>query len=220
MNRPILLPKLPPGHRIGEYEVLSQISEGGQGRVYLSRRWNTGLPPAEQMIRRVNRRLTPAQVTAYQLCVIKVPHPESKDNLRDEHAFLSDPAIAHPHVIQLYRPPDDAGKPRAGRQRGLVFERFVANDGSAWRNHPCLIRAYEPGGSVRDLMRRNADEALPPGVAVRITRQVAEALHHLHTVAGIVHHDISPNNIVLHRPLNWALPSEPDCVVVDFAAAD
>ncbi|NNJ09784.1 protein kinase [Chloroflexales bacterium ZM16-3] len=219
MSKPLLIPKLPPGHRIREYEILMPIFEGGQGRVYIGRLWREGQPPAEQMPRLLKQRLTPERVAAYHLCVIKIPHPASIDNLRDEHTFLSNPGILHPRVIQLFKIPPDIS-PQRGRRPGLCFDTFKDDEGGLQENYPCLILNYEAGGSVRDLMRRYGDEALPTGVAVLIARQVAEALHHLHTVAEIVHHDIAPTNVLLRRPLGWPIPTMPECVVVDFAAAD
>ncbi len=220
MSKQVLLPKLLIGPRIREYEVITQISEGGQGRVYLCRLWSADLPPAKQIVERIKQPLRASDVAAYRLCVVKVPHPTSADNLRDEYAFLSHAKIAHPRIIQLYQhPPGSELLPR-GRKVGLCFETFTADDGTKYPDLPCLVLDYEPGGSLRDLMRRNHDEAFPPGVAVRIAYQVAEALHHLHTEARIVHHDISPSNIVLREPLSWLILAKPDCVVVDLAASD
>ncbi len=222
MSKSLVIPKLPLGRRIREYEILIPIFEGGQGRVYIGRLWREGQPPAEQMIGRLKQRLTPEQVARYNLCVIKIPHPASKDNLRDEHIFLSNlsnPGIAHPRVIQLFKVPPDISLQR-GRRPGLCFDTFEDDEGGTQENYPCLILNYEVGGSVRDLMRRFSDEALPPGAAVLIARQIAEALNHLHTVAEIVHHDIAPSNVLLRRPLGWPIPTLPECVVVDFAAAD
>jgi serine/threonine protein kinase len=220
MSKHALLPKLRPGHRIREYEVITQISEGGQGRVYLCRFWSADLPPIEQIAARMQQPLTPAQVTLYRLCVVKVPHPPSADNIYDEHKFLSHPKIAHPRIIQLYQPPSGSEPRPAKRKVGLCFGSFTADDGTTYADLPCLVLNYEPGGSLRDLMRRHHDEALPPGVAVEIAHQVAEALHYLHTETKLAHHDISPSNIVLRQPLPWLIPAKPDCVLVDLAASD
>jgi serine/threonine protein kinase len=55
---------------------------------------------------------------------------------------------------------------------------------------------------------------------VFIARQVAEALDHLHTHAGIIHHDVAPSNIVFRQSLLGPQPQVPDVVLIDLAVAD
>lgn len=219
MSKKRLIPKLATGYRIREYEVLRLLSEGGQGRVYLGRLVRDD-QTAEQFLGQLKNRLTSERVAALGLCVIKVPHPDSVDNVRDEQIFLSDPQISHTRVITLFKPTGDRPTQPRGQLPGLCFSSFAAADGTMIDNHPCLLLTYEPGGSLRDLMRQVRDEAVPPGAAVLIGRQIAEALQHLHEVAQIVHHDISPSNIVLRSPPGWPASTRPDCILVDFAAAD
>ena len=56
------------------------------------------------------------------------------------------------------------------------------------------VMPYAAGESLRDLLRRETQ--LPIEDAVRIAREVADALGHAHAV-GIVHRDIKPENILL-----------------------
>jgi serine/threonine-protein kinase len=64
------------------------------------------------------------------------------------------------------------------------------------RARPYLIMEYVPGESLHALVRRQG--TLHPAQAVWIAIQVALALDHAHQ-AGIVHCDIKPGNILIHR---------------------
>ncbi|HSE27801.1 MAG TPA: protein kinase [Gemmatimonadales bacterium] len=78
--------------------------------------------------------------------------------------------LQHPHILSLF----DSGE--AG---GLVW----------------YVMPYVDGESLRDRLRR--EKQLPVEEAVRIAREVADALQHAHG-HGIVHRDIKPENILLH----------------------
>ena len=215
------IPHLPSGTRVREFELLRRISDGGQGDAYLARIWDAAHPSAHAVVKLVDTGLRASEIAQHQLCVVKIPHPASSDNLVDEHAFLSEPAIVHPRVVQLFRTPGEQVAPRANVEPGLRYATFNAEDGQVIvENYPCLIVEYHAGGSLRDLLRLHGHEPLPTGAAVLIARQIAEALDHLHTVAAIVHHDVSPSNVVLRERLPWDSTADPDCSLLDFAAAD
>ena len=78
--------------------------------------------------------------------------------------------LQHPHILGLF----DSGE--AG---GLVY----------------YVMPYVEGESLRDRLMRERE--LPVDEAVRITREVADALEYAHQ-HGIVHRDIKPENILLH----------------------
>ena len=78
--------------------------------------------------------------------------------------------LQHPHILPLH----DSGE--AG---GTVF----------------YVMPYVEGESLRD--RLDHERQLPVDEAVRITREVADALDYAHR-KGIVHRDIKPENILLH----------------------
>jgi len=58
---------------------------------------------------------------------------------------------------------------------------------------PGIVLEYASGGSLADRLRISG--ALPPGEAVRIITQLADALAHLHA-RGIVHRDVKPSNVL------------------------
>jgi serine/threonine-protein kinase len=59
---------------------------------------------------------------------------------------------------------------------------------------PCYVMPYIEGESLRGRLQRAG--ALPLAEALRITREVGDALAHAHT-QGIVHRDIKPENVLL-----------------------
>jgi serine/threonine protein kinase/tetratricopeptide (TPR) repeat protein len=78
----------------------------------------------------------------------------------------------HPHIVQIY----DVGEV----------------DGM-----PYFSMQYVAGGSLQDIA--DDQHALPPKVAARLVRKVADAVHFAHTEANIIHRDIKPSNILLGR---------------------
>jgi len=99
-------------------------------------------------------------------------------------------------------------KPELGASEGR--ERFAREIGIAARlSHPHILPVYDSGEadgihyivmpfvedeSLRDRLAREG--ALPPGDAVRITSEIADALGYAHD-RGLVHRDIKPANILL-----------------------
>jgi eukaryotic-like serine/threonine-protein kinase len=77
--------------------------------------------------------------------------------------------LRHPHIVPLY----DSGE--AG---GLLY----------------YVMPYIEGESLRDRLKR--DGRLPVADALRITREVADALDYAHG-EGVVHRDIKPDNVML-----------------------
>ena len=77
--------------------------------------------------------------------------------------------LQHPHILSLFD---------SGEADGRVF----------------YVMPYVEGESLRDRIRR--DHQLPVDEAVRIAREVADALEYAHR-HGVVHRDIKPENILL-----------------------
>ncbi len=104
---------------------------------------------------------------------LKVLRPELSAILGGER-FLAEikttANLQHPHILSLFD---------SGEADGLVF----------------YVMPYVEGESLRDRLTR--DKQLPVEDAVRIAREVADALDYAHQ-HGIVHRDIKPENILLH----------------------
>ena len=77
--------------------------------------------------------------------------------------------LQHPHILSLFD---------SGEADGTVF----------------YVMPYIEGESLRDRIKR--DHQLPVDEAVRIAREVLDALEYAHK-QGIVHRDIKPENILL-----------------------
>src|SRR5699024_311457 len=101
---------------------------------------------------------------------IKVVRDEVARTLGVER-FLSEirvtASLQHPHILPLF----DSGS--AG---GLLW----------------YVMPYVDGGTLRTRMEREG--RLPVDEAVRIAREVADALDHAHA-RGVVHRDIKPENV-------------------------
>ena len=91
--------------------------------------------------------------------------------------------LQHPHILTVY----DSGE-AAGRQ---------------WFTMP-----FVEGESLRDRLQR--DRHLPLGDALRVAREAAEALAYAHE-HGVIHRDVTPENILLTRDGNT--------LVADFGIA-
>ena len=90
--------------------------------------------------------------------------------------------LQHPHILPLYE---------SGTADGLLY----------------YVMPYVEGETLRDRIRR--EKQLPVGEAVRIAREIAEALDYAHK-HDVVHRDIKPSNILL---------SGGQAVVADFGIA-
>jgi serine/threonine protein kinase len=65
-----------------------------------------------------------------------------------------------------------------------------------WDGRPYLVSRYMAGGSLATLLHDS--ELLPIGQAIRLIEQVSAGLDALH-VAGIIHRDVKPANVLLER---------------------
>ena len=79
--------------------------------------------------------------------------------------------LSHPHILPLHD---------SGEADGLLY----------------YVMPYVEGESLRDTLRREGQ--LPIHEAVRILREVADALAYAHS-HGVVHRDIKPDNVMLSR---------------------
>src|SRR5262245_20561764 len=103
---------------------------------------------------------------------IKVLRPELAAALGHDR-FLREitttASLRHPHILPLYD---------SGQADGFLF----------------YVMPYVEGESLRDRLRR--EKQLPVDDALRIVREVADALGYAHA-RGVVHRDVKPENILL-----------------------
>jgi serine/threonine protein kinase/Tfp pilus assembly protein PilF len=90
--------------------------------------------------------------------------------------------LNHPHILPLYD---------SGEAEGFLF----------------YVMPWIQGESLRQKLKRETQVSIAD--ALRITRQVAAALHHAHA-RHLIHRDIKPENILLH---------EGEAMVADFGIA-
>jgi len=104
---------------------------------------------------------------------LKVLRPELAAILGAErflHEIRTTANLQHPHILPLHD---------SGEVEGTVF----------------YVMPFVDGESLRD--RLNREKQLPLEDAVRIAREIADALEYAHA-QGVVHRDIKPENILLH----------------------
>ena len=125
---------------------------------------------------------------------VKVLRPELSAALGPER-FLREiettASLRHPHILPLY-------------DSGAVGQRGSGAEGQSFLYY---VMPFVEGESLRD--RLNREKQLPLEDALRITREVADALSFAHS-RGIVHRDIKPENILLESG---------HAVVADFGIA-
>ncbi|TFH55417.1 MAG: serine/threonine protein kinase, partial [Gemmatimonadales bacterium] len=80
-------------------------------------------------------------------------------------------SLQHPHILPLF----DSG----------TADRFLY-----------YVMPYIEGETLRDKLNRETQLGVEE--AIRITTEVADALHHAHQ-QGVIHRDIKPENILLHN---------------------
>jgi serine/threonine-protein kinase len=144
--------ELGTGAVLAGYRIERKLGRGGGGTVYLA---------TELELRRK--------------VAVKVLNPELTDDSDFRKRFLHESrlaaALAHPHVVAIYR---------AGEVDGHLF-----------------VAMQWVRGSLADLISR--DGRLDLRRAVAVVEQAAEALDAAHQL-GLVHRDVTPSNILLDPP--------------------
>jgi len=150
-------------------DVLRMLQEGLAGRYTVERELGRGGMAAVFLARDLRHD---------RLVALKVLHPElamsiGTDRFAREIRFAA--RLQHPHILPVH---DSGDVPGTGSQPTLL-----------WFSMP-----YIDGESLRERLAR--DRQLPLAEAVRITREVADALDYAHH-QGLIHRDIKPENILL-----------------------
>ena len=174
-----------PEQAFGRYRLLERLGEGGMAEVFKAKSF--GVEGFEKVL--VIKRILP-QLAVHAKFVDMFVH-EAKLAVR----------LSHANIVQVF----DLG--RVDHASGDPTSYFIAME-------------YVPGLDLATLLARCRKQkiALPLGMAAFITAEVAKALDHAHRrrdeqsrPLGIVHRDISPQNILL----SW----EGEVKVTDFGIA-
>lgn len=159
---------LRPGSRIDAYELVALVGEGGMAQVWVARR--KGVHGFEKLF------------------AVKVVHARLEDKPRFHAMFLDEAKIAadiqHPNVAQVFD---------LGEHDGMLYLAMEYVDGESLSS---LARGLEASGVENGI--------LPLDVSLRIAREACAGLEAAHTARdaqgrprGIVHRDVSPQNILL-----------------------
>ena len=132
---------------------------------------------------------------------IKVLHANQAEDPTFQARFLREAraaaALSHPNIVE-------------------VFD-FGEQDGASY-----LVMELIPDGSLRTLLRQRATgQGWSLGLGVDLVRQAAEGLAYAHA-HGMVHRDIKPDNLLLHRldsPERGATSERYELKISDFGLA-
>ncbi|WP_129629689.1 serine/threonine-protein kinase [Candidatus Oscillochloris fontis] len=212
---------LEAGALLGKFEMIKLVGRDGQAHVYVARVSHQPATPLAEIQRHIDANTASQElIERERICVIKLATPGSEDGLRDEHNYIIDPKVQHPRIIKLFSDPrGDTSTAHHKGPKGRWSADFRTNQGQIV-HLPYIAIEYMPGGTLKHVLERNGRRPLPPAMTVQIALQVAEALEHLHTKAGLIHHDIHPSNITFRHPINLHKGDLPDCVLIDLAVAD
>jgi serine/threonine protein kinase len=184
--------KYPRGTIIGSYEVIAPLAsgdEGGMSHLYLAR---------------------PQLGHADVRVVIKVSHlaPIYTSALKGEERRIR--RFDHPNILRMLPIPDQSGA--ADQSPHYVAKVDPADPDSPWY----LLLEYLPGGSLRQVLAQCG--RLNPAAAVEIALQVSRGLARMHD-DSVMHLDIKPENILLHKPLSRLTAEQPQVVIADLGTA-
>lgn len=215
------IPPRRPGDTIHTFEVLEQLSrplDAGQSQVYLVRRKAAGQPPIAEVLHALaSGTLMAEHIEQQRICVLKLATPGWEDNLRVEHGYLLRIDSKHRRLVELFSRHGPSSETTRPGPKGFGWA-DIQDESGARVTLPFILTAFYSGGSLLHLLNHEQRRPLPARFAIQVAIQMAEALGHLREF-DLVHHDISPHNIVFRAPIR-SLNDTPDCVLIDFAAAE
>lgn len=180
-----------PGDRIGRYELVEQIGEGGCGVVYLARQ--------ETPVRR-----------EVALKVIKIGMDTKQVIARFEAERQALAMMEHPSIAKVF----DAGVIGSQAQE---FTDLVENEEAKtgpWQpgmtGRPFFVMELVRGSKITDYCNHHG---LSTPERVNLFIQVCQAVQHAHQ-KGIIHRDLKPSNILVAVSDGLAVPK-----VIDFGIA-
>ena len=163
--------QLRPGHKLDRYELLCPLAYGGMAAVWLARFVS---------ISRTSRRRD-----FERLVVVKMILPQYAQDARFQEMFLDEARIAskiqHANVVRILD---------VGEQSDSTY----------------IVMEWIDGDSLSKVMRdaEQKKQRVPAGVALRICADAASGLHAAHALLerdgsplGVVHRDVSPQNILI-----------------------
>ena len=176
---------LPSGTRLGPYEVLGPIGEGGMGQVYRAK---------DARLDRV--------VAVKVLHEDRATDPDRRQRFEREARAVA--AFSHPNVCAIF----DVGHQGDvtylvmeyldGETLAARLERGGARTSAVSRAATTPPAAPSSGGAGKSVGAPDVSHALPVPETIRIATALAEALAAAHK-AGIVHRDLKPGNVMLTR---------------------
>ncbi len=177
------LDRLP--ERLGDFEPLERLGEGGMGVVHLARQASTGRLVALKLVR-------PGQLL----------FPEARARFRREVELCA--RLHHPGIVSVLAVGETRGVPWFAME--LVRGTSLASLLAALRERagdPAAIARELPARLVHELTPAALREEPPPPFAaswrawsLRAVRDVARALAYAHA-HGVLHRDIKPSNVLV-----------------------
>ena len=175
--------------RIGRFDILERIGEGGMGVVFRARDPESGRVVAVKQVR--------PEYLVFE---------GARERFEREARAIG--RFDHPNIVRLLEVGDDEGQPF------LVLE-FL--EGSSLADRLALVRGRDPRTLTgRELVPNESGSWLT--AVLNIARQIASALVHSHS-RGVLHRDVKPSNVLVTpdgraRLLDFGLARTDDAVTM------